>query len=531
MENKKEIGKAFKEKLNSLDRVPGDHVWIGISDAIEQDKKGKSGLFFFWGATFFLLIIGAIAILNQYNQNAGFSKNAPKNATENTTINNSKAKITNNVLSDSTNSKNKSNETVSNKSTGTKTNKSNETTANKNSETSTNQSNATTANKNDLLKNKKATISKIRSNTKNNIGKLNATKQAKLTNSTTENGSSSSSQKSNRSKFASTSGKNKMNSLSDLKNKNRGRDWVKKSRNNPEKEELSSIVAKADATQIEEKAADLNPLKANDIVNSGSELKTKATDSIAEKDKTITIFMHPADSLNEDSLKVDKRFYVDVFASPTMYGYFSTAGVFDNRLNSLSKKSDIKLSYGLGITYDSSEKLSFRFGISKINLSYKILSAPIEGPNYNSIVYNPFVSNQTILKASNAMATNKNQPARMDITHEISYIEIPVTIKYKFLDKEIGMKSSLGFSYLLLYDDKVSVKTNSGYLQDIGKMKNLSTTSFSISAGLELDYEVFTNAKIFMEPMLNYPLKAFSESVAKPYIFGVHVGVRYGFNN
>jgi hypothetical protein len=241
--------------------------------------------------------------------------------------------------------------------------------------------------------------------------------------------------------------------------------------------------------------------------------------------------MHPADSVNEDSLKVDKKFYVDIFASPTLYGYFSTAGVFDSRLNSLSKKSEIKLSYGLGITYDSSEKISFRFGISKINLSYTILNAPIDGTNYNSIVYNSFVSNQTILKASNAMATNKNELARMNITHEISYIEIPVTIKYKFLDKEIGMKSSLGFSYLLRYDDKVIIKTNSGYQQDIGKMKNLSTTSFSINAGLELDYSVFTNAKIFIEPMLNYPLKAFSESVAKPYIFGVHVGVRYSFNN
>jgi hypothetical protein len=531
MENKKDIGKAFKEKLNSLDRVPGDHVWIGISDAIEKDKKGKSGLFFFWGATLFLLVIGAIALLNQYDQNDGLGINTPKKATENTIIYNSKVKTTNNSLSDSTNSENKSNETVSNKSTGTKTNKSNETTADKNSETSTNRSNATTANKNDLLKNKKATISKIRSNTKNNIGQVNASKKAKLTNSTNVSVLSSSSQKSKRTKFASTSGKNKMNSLSDLKNKNTGRKWFKKSRNKPEKEESSSIVAKTDATQTEEKATDLNPLKVNDIVNSGSELKNKATDSIAEKDKTITIFMHPEDSIKEDSLDVNKKFYVDIFASPTLYGYFSTAGVFDNRLNSLSKKSDIKWSYGLGITYDSSEKISFRFGISKINLSHTILNASIDGTNYNSIVYDAFVSNQTILKASNAMATNKNEPARMNITHEISYIEIPVAIKYKFLDREIGMKSSLGFSYLLRYDDKVIIKTNSGYQQDIGKMKNLSTTSFSINAGLELDYSVFENAKIFMEPMLNYPLKAFSESVAKPYVFGLHLGVRYSFNN
>lgn len=531
MENKKDIGKAFQEKLNSLDRVPGDHVWIGISNAVEKDKKGKNGLFFFWGATLFLLVIGAIAILNQDDQNDGHTINAPKNAIENTTINSSKANTTNNGLSDSVNSENKSNKTVLNKNTDTKTNKSNETTANKNSGTSTNRSNETTANKNDLLKNKKVTASKIGINTKNNIGKINATKRAKLTNSTTESLLSSSIQRSNRNKFAATSGESKINSLAELKNKNTVRKWGKKSRNKPSKEEASSSFTKTGATKTDEKTTDLNTLQTNTIVNSGSELKIKKKDSIAEKDKTITIFMHPEDSIKEDSLNVNKKYYVDIFASPTVYGYFSNGGVFDSRLNSLSKNSEIKLSYGLGITYDASEKISFRFGISKINLSYTTLNAPVAGPNYNGIIYNAFVSNQTILKASNAMATNKNQPAAMDITHEISYTEIPLSIKYKFLDKIVGLKSSLGFSYLLLHENTVSIKTNSGYMQDIGKMKNLSTTSFSISAGLELDYLVFANAKIFMEPMLNYQLKAFSERVAKSYIFGLHVGVRYSFNN
>jgi hypothetical protein len=119
----------------------------------------------------------------------------------------------------------------------------------------------------------------------------------------------------------------------------------------------------------------------------------------------------------------------------------------------------------------------------------------------------------------------------MDIIQKISYTEIPLEVKYQFLAKKIGLKSSFGFSYFMLDENKVSIRTLNGFSQDIGKTKNLSGTSVSVNLGMELDYPLFKNTKIFVEPMFNYQIKAFSDSNFKPYILGIHTGIRYSFNN
>lgn len=96
--------------------------------------------------------------------------------------------------------------------------------------------------------------------------------------------------------------------------------------------------------------------------------------------------------------------------------------------------------------------------------------------------------------------------------------------------KKVGLKASLGVSYLFLDENKVSISTLNGLSQDIGTTKNLSNTSVSASIGFEADYPIFKNTKIFLEPLLNYQIKAFSDGNYKPYIFGVHTGIRYSFN-
>lgn len=499
MENRKDIGKAIKDKLNSLDKVPGERVWISINEAIEKDKKRKKGLFYFWGTILGSLAISAIIIFNQSNQIAGLSIDKPKNVLKEVTINSSTVQTTTNGEGNATNSTYKSNETA--------------------------------GNKNDLLRNEKVMPGKINISTKNNIATVNTTKSTKLANSMTESLLSNSNQKSSRNNFAAASRKNKKSSSTEVEKEKAVRKAVKKSSVKATIKDVNLSFAKNDGITTTEKPTDSNSLQTSNDIKSATELKIEEKKLNTKTDKTITIVMHPEDSIQKDSLEVNKKYYVDVFASPTLYGYFSTESIFDTRLNSLDKNSEIKWSYGLGITYDFFEKISFRLGISNINLSYTTVNVPVDGLNYNGIVYKPSVSNQTILTASKAIAIQINGSTTMDVTQELSYIEIPLSIKYKFFDKKIGIKSSLGFSFLFLNENKVSIKTNNGYLQDIGKIKNLSQTTFSINVGLEVDYPVFTNTKIFMEPVLNYQFGAFSESASTPYIFGLRAGVRHSFNN
>lgn len=500
MENRKDIGKALSDKLSYLDVEPKEKVWIGINEELQKKKKRRIGFFFFWGKTLGLLLIGAIVGLYIYHQNGGFTLDSLSNSKETINKNNSNRKTVTNS-SDGENSKNKSNENNINRSSSI---------ADENA----------TGNKNNI-------------NNKNNISEETTADKVNSANSKTKNTLSNSSRKSSSNTLSAKSQKNKSILFSKAKTKKLDRKLTKKSKLKFKKEKANLSSAKTNSIKKDTELIDLSSLQSKNSGDLTLELKTKKTDSIAkkEKEKTITVNMYPKDSIKKESAEIYKKFYVDVFASPTLHGYFSKGSTLDPRLDSLSKKSEIKFSYGVGLTYDLNEKITVRIGYSKVNISYVTKNAPIDVSNYSGIEYNPNVSNQTILAASNAIVTEIIFPSKMDITQKISYTEIPLEVKYKFLDKKIGLKSSFGFSYLLLDENKISIKTANGFSQDIGKTKNLSGTSLSVNLGLEMDYPLFRNTKIFVEPMLNYQVKAFSNSDFKPYFFGIHTGIRYSLNN
>ena len=257
---------------------------------------------------------------------------------------------------------------------------------------------------------------------------------------------SNSSRKSNSNSISSISGKNKTNLFSKAKKKKEKSSWAKKSKKKSKKGKTNLASTKTTASKNDTELVDLSSLQNKNSGDLTSEVKTKKTDSIAkkEKEKTININMYPADSIKKENAEIYKKFYVDVFASPTMYGYFSKGSTLDIRLDSLSTKSEIKFSYGAGLTYDLSEKISVRIGYSKINISYITKNAPIDVSNYSGIDYNPNISNQSILTSDHFPL---NGAAIVDIIQKISYTEIPIEFKYKFLDKKIGMKSSFGICF------------------------------------------------------------------------------------
>ena len=496
MENRKDIGKAINDKLNSLDNTPREQVWSGINYELQKKKKRRIGFFFFWGKTIGLLLVGAMVGLYVYHQNDGFNSDLPSNSKDTITVNNVNS------------------ETV---------------TSNPNTKTSEINSTETKAKNSSTIDDKNAIESNNSISNKNNSDDKNGNRIENSENRKSKNASTKTVRKANPNDVFSKSGKGKSTLFSKTNTKKSDRKSAKNSKKKSRKGKAGLTSSETKTTKSDTPIVDLSSLQNKSSDDLTSEFKRKKTDSITkkEKEKTITINMYPKDSIKEDSAKIYKKFYVDVFASPTLYGYFGKNSTLDSRLDSLPKKSEIKFSYGVGLTYDLSEKFSIRIGYQKIDISFTTKNAPIDVSNYSGIDYNPNISNETILNASQEI----NSPNKMDITQKISYTEIPVEFKYKFLDKKIGIKSSLGFSYLLLDENKVSIKTANGFSQDIGKTRGLSQTSLSVNLGVEMDYPLFKNMKIFVEPMFNYQIKAFSNSDFKPYIFGIHTGIRFSLNN
>lgn len=489
MENRKDIGKVLSEKLDSLDRIPNEKVWIGIQEEIQKKKKKRRlAFFFFWTKTLGLFFTGAVAALFIYYQNDGFDFGSPNNSKDKSIINNGNVE--------------------------------------------TNPTNPNTI-KNNQKQNPK---SKLDNNTAKEDSDLNVNNNPVNTSKSEKNSKKSYYNKPEKnSEIISTKNKSKTTYSKSVKGKSKF--YSKKSFSNKRKDKSTKVPRKLllsenNTLKKDSLVIDLTELQNKKSIESTSKIKAKKTDSLIAKkgkEKTININMYPKDSLKTDSTKVYRKFYVDAFISPTYYGSFTKESVLDRDLDSLTKKSEIKFSFGFGVTYDLTEAISIRIGYSKVSLNYITKNAPIGinlpgADNFSGISYNANTSNATIFAASNGSE-------KMDITQKISYTEIPIEIKYTFLNKKIGLKSSLGFSYLLLNENKISIKTLNGYTQDIGKTKDLSDTSFSVNVGVEIDYPLFKNTKIFVEPLLNYQIKAFSGNDLQPYILGIHTGIRYSINN
>lgn len=527
MENNKDIGKAISDKLSSLDKNPSENVWNGINEALQKKKKRRTAFFFFWSKIACGVVLGLLAFLYYYHQNDGFNFILTNTTNETTTVNDSTANSDATNLKESTkeNKAIKNNEINSINTAVAQDNAiENKSNINKNNNFKTNDDSKTI----DFKSNKKGkgyTGSELNANPSNTKNGTALTKSGGKRNTKT---AFSKSNKNTKTKDEQSETKSKLFA------KEKSTKSTKNSQSNSQKESEASVTTQNINEKNAADAIDLNALKNKTANNSTADNKTKKTDSIAakkdkdkDKDKTDTVLMEPK---LKDSAVAYRKFYVDVFASPTYYNYFNKESTLDRRLDSLPKKAEIKFSYGIGLTYDLTRKISVRIGYTKLNLSYTTKNAPIglnnpDGQYFTGIGYNPNISNESIYIASNGTSES------MDITQKISYTEIPIEVKYKFLDKKLSLKSSLGFSYLLLNENSISIQTLNGYSQEIGKTNDLSKSAMSLNIGLEVEYPLFRNFSVFMEPMLNYQVKAFSNSTFKPYVLGVHTGIRFSLNN
>jgi hypothetical protein len=496
MENKKDIGKVISDKLNSLEKTPRENVWNGISYELQKKKKRRIGFFFFWTKTIGLLLVGAVAAWYVYNQNDGFNTLSPKDSKE-SIIEQGKDRKT------ITNDSNPGNTEIHNAQ------------SNLNNEIATEDANST-ENKNAV-----ETQNKLKNN--NSLNNSNALNK---TNSVTSKSKKPSVKKTNNTNSVSKKSKsikNKSSQFSRVRSKKSTKKAKVKSKTDQETLNQSAINTEQNTSTL----FDPKSLQNNSTVEKSKEVDSKKTDSLVakkDKEKTKTIYMSPEDKKEKDSAKTYRKFDIDAFVSPTIYGQFANTSTVDRRLDSISKHSKITLSYGLGLTYELSEKFSIRVGYNKIALETTTKNATVNTQNYYGIKYNPNVTNQTIYNAS-------NNAEKMDITQKFSYSEIPLELKYKFLDKKIGMQAIFGFSYLMLHENTVTIQTNNGYSQQIGATNFIMDTSVSINIGIGFDYEIFKNTKVFAEPMFNYQFMSFDNSNPKPYFFGIHTGIRYTILN
>ena len=258
--------------------------------------------------------------------------------------------------------------------------------------------------------------------------------------------------------------------------------------------------------------------------------------------------------LNNPNRPMD-RWSIAAMASPTYYSGISSGS--DQLSNKIMSSEQPLFSYSGGLSF--SYKISKRFSIQS-GLYYSSLGQKVDGINsYSGFTqYNKTKGDhnfEVLTSNGKVYATNPDvfltangpdriltkdvfdpkkaslQPVNSSLNQNFSYLEFPVILRYKIVDKTIGINLIGGLSYNLLVHNSVYT-TLDGKIYPIGDTKGLNPLTLSSSLGMGMEYNISGKLSLNLEPTFRYYLNPFSVTTGSfihPYSFGIFSGVSYKF--
>jgi hypothetical protein len=296
--------------------------------------------------------------------------------------------------------------------------------------------------------------------------------------------------------------------------------------------------------------------------------------SITNGESNRSSFLNPSNSMGGSQAKIKysdlyisentttkpkNRWSIAAMASPTYLSSFNSGS--DGLSKELTSSEQSLISYSGGVAF--SYKISKRFSIQS-GLYYSSLGQKVEGINSFS-GFQPYGTitkgdhNFEVLTANGTVYTNNPdvflsangadrivtaytndvfdpkkaslQPVSTSLDQNFKYLELPVILKYKLVDKTIGINIIGGLSYNLLVGNSVFT-TVDGNRYSIGNTHDLNPLTLSSSLGMGMEYNLSGKFSLNLEPTFRYYLNPFSVSTGSfihPYSFGIFSGVSYKF--
>jgi hypothetical protein len=253
------------------------------------------------------------------------------------------------------------------------------------------------------------------------------------------------------------------------------------------------------------------------------------------------------------------RWSLGAIASPTYFGMMGSGDNQSTRQLKSMEQSVTSYTGGIAFTYKLSKRFSIQSGVY-----YSSLGQEVEGINsfggFQKYDFTKGSRNFEVLTSSGKVYTNNSDvfllaegPAGRVITNfttdlfdpkkanlqyinntilqSFSYLELPLILRYKFVDRTIDLNLIGGFSYNMLLGNDVYANLDGGKYP-IGKTEGLSPISISSSIGMGVEYSFSKSFSLNLEPTFRYYLNPFTElagSTMHPYSFGIFSGVSYKF--
>ncbi|MBE7641462.1 hypothetical protein GUB10_14070 [Salegentibacter sp. BLCTC] len=251
--------------------------------------------------------------------------------------------------------------------------------------------------------------------------------------------------------------------------------------------------------------------------------------------------------LEEDEERIatvsKKKLRLSTFAAPVFYDNIGSGSAIDPEFAGNKTNSEVSMAYGMNLAYAISDKIKIRSGISKVSMSYNIediVFSPGVAASSISIINDNKKNNPQLNSVHSGSPNSPNSESQFDLAplsrsfpgelnQQFGFIEVPLEIEYNLLDKKVGLNIIAGGSSLFLDENSIQVNANNQNTR-LGEAKNINKVSFSTNIGVGLDYKLFDNFKLNVEPIFKYQLETFDDAPGvKPFYFGVYSGVSFSF--
>ena len=558
MKENKNIERLFQEKFKDFEAIPPQESWDLIASRLQEKKKKKRVIpiwFRYSGIAASLFLIGTLIWNYTFNNNPNEHLTSPENTIvdkDGNIINKKDANssIDNAVVYDSKLNQQKSDANLEN-STKNENQLENASTFYKNSIDSKIQKNSSKSNavvnNNTIQKyTEPKAVSKRKSNKKYNQ-QLNVFKNSNdvVVDIAQKNNSK------RKSKYKTNKKNSSVTENEILFENNLIVNDDKKEKTSVNKENIdaffekelsnSTIVNNNHNDSIANKTILSNGIVENEIITQDSTLVAEVA---VEPNPLEELLKEKEDGKNEDE-KEEKRskWAISTNASPVYFNSLAEGSSIDEQFNSNSKNYTTTLSYGIAGSYAINDKLSLKTGVNSINLSYNTNDVLFESRMREVDNNIPTISRNA--NASNMVFSSKNgtineisgdvENVVIDnnigaLKQSISYIEVPLELSYKLIDKKFGVEIIGGMSTLFLNQNNISLVTN-GLEMEVGSANNLNNIHFSSNVGLGFKYSFWKSFNANFQPMFKYQINTFNQNSGnfKPYFIGLYSGISFSF--
>ncbi len=221
----------------------------------------------------------------------------------------------------------------------------------------------------------------------------------------------------------------------------------------------------------------------------------------------------------------------------------------------------IAFSGGFNFKYKHADRISVHVGLFYSRMGQKITDLiafdvppyiasklPVKGPNrimlnssFGPVVVpetSLYVEDMTVARVENSYSSDYFDPVKEgligfnpEITQSFEYIEIPLLISYKVIDRVIDFQLLGGVSSNMLVGNNVFAEFD-GQRISLGKTDDISKFNYSSVIGFGIEYGFSDQLSFSIEPTFKYYLNSFSSGTrlhVHPFSVGLFSGVSYKF--